>query len=282
MKRRFPGSVVIAYMHNMSMTGVPRLLAAKFFRRFDGVVFVSASLRDQFVERIGSRCQSKIPSIVVNNAVSTNLVAQGLASRGAAREYDVLFVGRVVPDKGVDVLISALSELADLKPRVLVVGGESFMSTSLSPFEKEVRRLAANHALDVTFSGPVRPEDVATYMNSASVVVVPSVWQDPCPLVVQEAKASSAAVVASEVGGIPEMGGATSGVVLVPPRRPGDLAIELRRLLLDRQYRDEIAGRGQSACTEWTWSDVNDRLTVFASQLRESAKKPSKVRERSR
>jgi len=137
----------------------------------------------------------------------------------------LLFLGRLVPEKGVDWLLRAL---AHLPPSVcLDVAGEGHSRPNL---EAQARTLGL--ADRVTFHGWVPPAAVPTLLDAARAVVVPSVWQEPAGLVSLEAAAHGRPAVVSAVGGIPEY--ATTDYALhVPPQDDLGLADALARICTD-------------------------------------------------
>ena len=106
----------------------------------------------------------------------------------------VLYVGRLHPEKGVDILIEALAKVSDPKLTLRVIGE--------GPAEEDLRRLSSSHGLAVRFDGPMRSAEVAAAMAEAGVVVVPSVVAEGLGLVAIEAMATGALVVASAIGGL--------------------------------------------------------------------------------
>jgi glycosyltransferase involved in cell wall biosynthesis len=118
---------------------------------------------------------------------------------GDSREVErrgLLFVGRLVPQKGVDVLLDALGGgVGDLQSTPLRVLGDG-------PEGPRLEQRAADLGLDVAFLGPGSPERVAEEMQTARVVVVPSNYEEPLGLVALEGMAAGAIVVASAAGGL--------------------------------------------------------------------------------
>jgi glycosyltransferase involved in cell wall biosynthesis len=149
----------------------------------------------------------------------------------AARQGHVLFVGRLVPEKGVDVLIKACAE-ARLPLRV-VGDGRS---------RAELEALAAELGADVTFAGFETGPVLRQEMETAAVLAVPSVWHEVWPFVVLEAWDAGLPVVGSAVGGLPEQLGGGRGFLC----QPGDVAgwaATLRRLLGAERERGLDAAR---------------------------------------
>ena len=131
-----------------------------------------------------------------------------------------LFAGRLSQEKGVEVLLQAARRLPGR--RLDVVGS--------GPLEARMREDAATLS-NVAFFGHVSKEALNRKLTETAVVAVPSVWYENQPFAVTEAQAAGRAVVASRIGGIPEL--VEDGVdgVLVPPGDPVALADAVESLL---------------------------------------------------
>jgi len=117
----------------------------------------------------------------------------------------VLYVGRLAREKGVQYLIDAARGARwDLE----IVG--------TGPYEEQLRGLAEG-CVNVRFRGFLSSEGVQGAMQAAHIVAIPSIWYENAPLVLLEAMAIGRAVVASDIGGIPEYAKTAEGVRLVPP-----------------------------------------------------------------
>jgi glycosyltransferase involved in cell wall biosynthesis len=133
----------------------------------------------------------------------------------------LLAVGRRVPQKGFDVLCAALPPGVPLR-----IAGDG-------PFR---RNLPGVEWLGLR-------EDVPELMRAADVVAIPSRWEG-FGLVAVEAMAAGVAVVASAVGGLPEVLG--DAALFVPPEDPGALRAAIQRLLGDADLRRELGARGRA------------------------------------
>ncbi len=123
--------------------------------------------------------------------------------RDPAPEPEIMFVGRVTPYKGVAVAIDALALLRSehgIAARLAVVGPED------GEHGAEMRRLADRRGVAdaVDWRGPQPPEQVAAGMARAHALIVPSVWEEPFPLVTIEGALARVPLVASDVGGVSE------------------------------------------------------------------------------
>lgn len=149
----------------------------------------------------------------------------------------IIFVGGLHPRKGVDDLIEAHGIVLKSCPQahLFIVGG--------GPYEKKYKELAMNISEDrITFCG--YSSDPREFMLAGDIFVLPS-HADPAPLVLSEARSAGCAIVASNVGGIPEMLENGAAGILVQPGRPDLLAIVLVRLLETPHYLAEVRARSQ-------------------------------------
>ena len=165
-------------------------------------------------------------------------------------EVAVGIVGRLVDWKGQDDVVRAAAIAAPQHPdaRFFVVGGELVDGATRWGLGGEAARLQAladslGVGDRVRFTGPTT--DVASAMAGLDVVVVAS-WAEPFGLVVLEAMASGAAVVATAAGGVPEIVVDGASGLLVPPRCPPALAEAVVSLLEDPDRRRRIADAGRS------------------------------------
>ena len=114
----------------------------------------------------------------------------------------------------------------------MIAGSAGFdPRAQLTDYEKRLRRLAAGSAVPVRFMPFVPRAAVAEILSSADIVVVPSRWPDPCPLTVLEGMASGSAVIASDIGGIPEI--LDGAGILTRPADVADLADAIDSLAAD-------------------------------------------------
>lgn len=113
---------------------------------------------------------------------------------------DVLFVGRLVQEKGCELLVEAVSDVS--YPLKLHIVGEGRQRENL---EKQVDKLDISS--NVCFHGEVPHYSLVNYYDSADVFVHPGLWPDPCPRTVLEALSMKLPLIVSNTGGPPWMGG---------------------------------------------------------------------------
>lgn len=172
----------------------------------------------------------------------------------------VLFVGRLLPEKGFDVALEAFPEVVGRYPRArLVVAGEG---TQRETLERRAAELGVADAVD--FLGRVDPEKVPGIINTATLMVVPSRWFEVFGLVALEGALMGRPVVASRVGGLPEVVVEGRTGLLV---EPGDVHALARAVLFLLENPDRCASMGRSAreraLEDFGWEplvDAYDRL----------------------
>ena len=205
-----------------------RLMAGVLRRRADLVIAVSASARIHFLGRSRARAEQVT---TIRNGIDLGAFGRH-AERPTARaelgiaadELVAVTVAVLRQPKGIDDMIDALPAITAAVPamRYLIVGdGEH------GPALRE-RVAAAGLADRVVFAGA--RTDVARMLAVADVFVLPS-HTEALPTVLIEAMAAGLPVVATDVGGIPEMVERGSSALLVPPHRPDLLADAVTRVL---------------------------------------------------
>jgi glycosyltransferase involved in cell wall biosynthesis len=135
-------------------------------------------------EKIGNPFDESIPSV----------------TKGVPKEKDIVFIGRLVSDKGVDVLLDALARLQKraLSPTCTIIGD----GPEKEALEKQME--AAGLEQQVTFAGSLKGADLYREMARHRIMAVPSRWKEPFGVVALEGIAAGCAVVGSEAGGLPE------------------------------------------------------------------------------
>jgi glycogen synthase len=135
------------------------------------------------------------PSVVVPNSYDDSTFKE---TRHAARDRELMFVGRLVSDKGAHLILGALHLLRakGLYPRLTVAG--------IGPQEHILRREVnqAGLADQVEFVGKKTGKDLADLLNLHQILIVPSVWQEPFGIVALEGIACGCVVVGSNGGGL--------------------------------------------------------------------------------
>jgi glycosyltransferase involved in cell wall biosynthesis len=164
-----------------------------------------------------------VPASVIGNPYQDELFH---VLAGTARDRDIIFVGRLVSDKGVDVLLDALHSLRNgrgLRPTVTIVGD--------GPEREAISQQICAYDLDdqVVLAGIQQGPALVKLLNQHKILVVPSRWKEPFGVVALEGIACGCVVVGSADGGLSEAIGPCG--VTFPNGDSGDLAAALVPLL---------------------------------------------------
>lgn len=202
-------------------------------RRADYVVCVSDFLRQRFCADLPAADCAKV--CVVPNTVDVERLQPV-----AEKRNEILFVGRLIPEKGALPLIEALGRILPRHPgwSARMIGAWHFgQSAPRYPHEHEIRAAAAQVGAALKLEGYRTFDHVVDAFARAAIVVVPSLWQEPFGRTALEAMAAGCAVIASDNGGLPEVVGDAG--LLVPPE-PSALAEALERLVDDPGRRMQL------------------------------------------
>ena len=176
-----------------------------------------------------------------------------------------LFVGRIEPLKGVDILLKAVAQLEQPQGvRTLIIGGDSEGDGEMERLKALTGELGVTS--QVSFLGRVEQQELPAYYNAADVCVVPS-WYESFGLVALESMACGTPVIASRVGGLPTI--VKDGITgyLVPWRCPEPFADRLDILLNNPVINRSMGEAARSRALTMGWSAVADRLLSLYRSL---------------
>jgi glycogen(starch) synthase len=176
----------------------------------------------------------------------------------------VLFVGRLVYEKGAQVLIEAVPRvLAKINAKFIIVG-DGYMRNSLL---RRVHEMGLAHK--VLFTGFVDDWTLKRLYNCADVCVVPSFYE-PFGITALEAMASKTPLVASDTGGLSEIVEHDHTGVKVFVNNPDSLAWGIIRVLLDQNYAERLRENAfRKVSKEYDWNGISLRLKELYGSVRE-------------
>jgi glycosyltransferase involved in cell wall biosynthesis len=209
------------------------------YEKVDAIIAPSEFMRASVTPR---RFAPETVTVIPNGVDTTNVSASD-----RDLEY-VVYMGRLSPEKGVETLLEAHSSIAD---RVdLVIAGTGTLERGLRAKYPRAR-----------FLGHLGTADLQRVVREASFVVVPSQCYENCPMAVLEAMAQAKAVVASDIGGIPELVVDGETGFLFPPGDHAMLRSRLLQLTGDRLLRTRLGLAGRKrAETGFSLEKHNDAL----------------------
>ena len=239
-------------------------LQCRAYRQFDAVVAVSEPLGRHLATRIG-----RTPLHVLPNAYESSSFALPRARARSALgippdAFCVGWVGRISPEKGPDVLVDMVSELKTLDSLHVAMIGDGPLGNAMKAYARQLR---VQHA--IRWCGRLPNAD--QFFSAFDVLVVSS-RTEGTPMVVLEAMASNVPIVATRVGGIPNMLSQDTAV-LVPPESPVELAEAVRAVFMDpgaaQRRTDAARQRLDTAYRVDSWVSRYDK--IYAEALENAA-----------
>jgi len=227
-----------------------RTVSRLVYRRADHVVAVSSAVRDLLVADYQVRPE-RVEMLLPATVVADRPIAPRrlVTSDGPV----VGVVGRLVPEQGIDVFLRAATLVSAVVPAArFVVLGEGMLRSEL-----ERRAGALGLGDSVLFTG--HRTDAANVIAGLDVLVVPS-RSDGSPFCVAEAMAAGVPVVASSVGGLPDLVEHGGSGLLVAPEDPEGLARALVSLAMDPLGAREMGRRGRQLAAARTHTGLTDRM----------------------
>ena len=242
---RFSGiSPVVASVHTAERGVAWHHWIERWFHRLSAMtICISPSVRDHVIDR------SRVPSErlkVIPSGIRTDVFSQARPLPNEKLGLDpskttLIFVGRLDPVKGVDVLLDALKVLGRTDWQLLIVGNGPRRAAWESQAE------AANLATAVTFLGMRR--DVPALLKSADMLVMPSYWEG-FGLSAAEAMAAGLPVIGTQVEGLCDVVEDGLTGILVKPGDSAQLAQAIARLLDDPAARNAMGRAGRDRTTQ--------------------------------
>lgn len=166
-------------------------------------------------------------------------------------EKIILFVGRLHPVKGVRYLLQAMQIIHEEMPsaRLILVGDGAE--------RRQLEDMTDNLGIRgcVNFVGKVPHERIPDYMRQADVFVLPSV-SEGFPVTVLEAIACGLSIVATRVGGLPDIIEDGTNGYLIDPKSEKQIAKALLKLLQDEHLREYMSANNKNAAEKYSWDKV--------------------------
>lgn len=187
----------------------------------------------------------------------------------------ILFVGRIQPLKGIDVLMRALAIVKKREPNlaknvcVSIIGGDPTPDSDIEQAEfdrLEILRSELGIGDLVTFRGAKEQDTLVYYYTAAEMVVMPSHYES-FGMVAIEAMACGTPVIASDVGGLSFSIEDGFNGYLVPGRDPQALADKIVLLLKYRVLRDQLSEQARAWVKRYSWVDIADELLAVFEEV---------------
>ncbi len=217
-----------------------------------------------FVERtittLHRRLRRKIT--VLHNGLDIRQIRQDSPKRYAGGDPFIVSFGTLSPRKGFHVVLRSIEVLRDrygIRARYRIIGD----GAELPFLEKLIDEKNLRDQVEILGF----QSNVHHYVAQADIILVPSVWNDPLPLVVIESMANSKIIIASEVGGIPEMLSNNDGF-LIPKEDPEAIARAVIYIMNHSEQANSLADNAyERVCREFTIERMASRLREIYEEV---------------
>ena len=255
---RLQGKPHIVIEHSGALHLLTRIRGGSFLARF----VISNSRR---VITVSQDLKSKLLSLCPTASSEVEVLPMGVKLNSRTPEYrpvagkkTALFVGRLTPIKGLDVLLAAMRRLNNVR---LIVAGDGEQ-------RGEFESLATELSIDAHFLGRVTAQERDGLLSESDAVVIPSLAlgggrTEGMPVVCLEAMAAGRAVIASRTGGLSEIINDGENGLLFEPGNSQMLSDKLKLLFEDAAFSESIAQRARETASSYGWETIGPRFAFI-------------------
>ena len=188
----------------------PDSLLAGRIKEASSVIITCSNYLNKRVQEV--ECIKEPPIITVHNGIDIKRFSEAQPIKrmklGVAKDdFVVFYSGRLTKEKGILELIRAIKQINSIPNIKLIIAGASFYGKDSKEtiYTKILQEEAKDIKESVYFTGFIDYKEMPSYLKTANVVVVPSLWEEPFGLTVLEAMAAGVPLIATRCGGIPEV-----------------------------------------------------------------------------
>jgi glycosyltransferase involved in cell wall biosynthesis len=283
-----PKIKIVLNMHCEWLTQLDQAMIESRLREIDLVIgcseYITEKIRRRF-PHFAERCQTVFDGVDINHFVSKN-------RRSASQKNGIkqlLFVGRVSPEKGVHVLLDAFQKVIENYPQaqLKIVGGHGSLpiqfeaALSDDPKLSELAsfydgnyfahlqsKLSADMASHVSFAGSIPHRQLVSLYQNADMLILPTVYGEAFGMPIIEAMAMEVPVVATKCGGIPEIVVDGKTGLLVEGGDSTALAQAILRLLSDEDLRKSMGKAARKRAVELcAWEKIVANLLNYYKKI---------------
>ncbi|WP_440111792.1 glycosyltransferase family 4 protein [Paenibacillus sp. QZ-Y1] len=267
-KRNFPHMPVVLYLHSLTFAQ-PGPSSLAVLRQANWIAVNSQSLRQRLSHRFPSlrRRMSVVPLGADLGRFLPSIAGEQALLRkqlGILAPFSILYVGRLIPGKGVDVLIRAVALLQQQVSVQLIIAGKG-----PQVYVRKLRQLARKLKVHVSFMGQIAHEQIDRLYRAVDCLVCPSQEHEAFGLVNVEAMASGLPVIASDNGGIREIiESGRNGYLVKLYHKPQSFAAYLYKLASNSALAHSLGDAGRASAVEnFSWARTAIHLEAIYTRL---------------
>lgn len=267
-RREFPHTPISVFLHSATFISPPMTSISQANNDLKGAdLLIGNSLSlQQHLKKKFPKHSRKVH--FVHLGVDLDQFHPSSRKNSGTRPFTVIFAGRLIPKKGIPIIIRAMRKVRQSIPsaRLVIAGG-----TGKSEYKGYLKKLSVSLGVPTTFKGYVLRSKMPAFYASGDCFVCPSQGHEAFGLVNVEAMASGVPVVASRNGGIPEIiNHRHNGLLVTDYRNPEAFAKEIRAVATDREFAVKLASQArEDALKNFSWRKTTKKLEfIYASKVR--------------
>ena len=203
-----PKSKIFIHLHNDYLATKSKE-NERILQKCSKIIVVSDYIKRNIVSTWGDLAISKC--IVLYNGIKDRFHNENAVIK--SDKFSVVFHGRVSKDKGTDILVESIALINNPNIELKIIGGSWYDAKIKDDYMNTLKSIINKSDIDVRFTGYIAYENIPRELSTADLIVLPSIWEDPFPLVVLEAMAAGKLIITTNSGGIIEAVGDTAIVI---------------------------------------------------------------------
>ncbi|HJV46416.1 MAG TPA: glycosyltransferase family 4 protein [Bacillota bacterium] len=289
LKSFIPRVAIVLNMHSTVFSSPPTITKEEMVevsKEVDALITNSEYLRKYFVEKYPF---FNMKTFAVHLGINPDPFQKARKKEAAVarikrelriteRDQVLLFVGRLLKEKGLHLLLDVLPKLTEEFPRLkLIITGSPVYGRNIhTPYVKFLKQKTNWLKNQVLFTNFIKPQHIPYIYQLADIVVIPSLWEEPFGRVNLEAMASTKPIVASDRGGIPELvKHEQNGCIFSIENYRQELYRSIRLLLQSKELREKFGKQGYKMVKDFSWaSTAQGYYQVFQGLLTETERVP--------
>ena len=240
MIKKVSNSKLVLHLHN-DYLNVDSFKNNENYLAFDKILCVSDFISNR-VSEVGNKNDRKV--FTLYNGIDLNKFSkQSKNSEAVLKKYkiqknkfNIVYSGRVCPEKGVENLIDAFNIISNSEMQLIILGGYNYGTSKDNDFITTLKN--KSNGKNIVFTGYVNYDDINSLYAIADLGVIPSIVNEACPLTAIEMMASGIPVICTNSGGLPELINDKCGVIIDRNNLTENLNQAIRKVYSNKNILD--------------------------------------------